>query len=394
MIPVSRLAAHRRLTLALAAGLLILVIGGIGVIQLLPRFARPTSGVPRLAFAVFGPSADLVYTAPATKPDERTTVVEVKHAEGWGINPGPMVGALLAYTVRPPGGPTDRDAPAELWLLDVATHEQTRLARDADLLVPPRLLPGGKALLYRRTEGDQQSILSIDIATQARTTLYAERTAFGLFPIGLDAGGNLGFSKASNLGIRASQGRALLLLNSDTIVPAGAIDRLVQVLAAHPEATVIGPRLVDADRRPELSFGSMISPLVEWRQGRLVRALAAGDPAVSQRVGALVRRAHWPDWVSGACLLVRREAAEAVGLLDERFFMYTEDVDFCASIRARGGRVLFTPEVEIIHLGGRSKATAPAATHALYRRSHLAFYEKHHPRLAPLLRLYTRLRDR
>jgi GT2 family glycosyltransferase len=138
----------------------------------------------------------------------------------------------------------------------------------------------------------------------------------------------------------------------------------------------------------------MIAPWTEWRQGRLVRRLAAGDAATVADVERRTRQAQWPDWVSGACLLVRRAAAEAAGLLDERYFMYTEDVDFCAAIRARGGRVLFTPSVEIVHLGGRSRATAPVATHAAYRRSHLAFYEKHHPRLAPLLRLYLRFRDR
>ena len=210
----------------------------------------------------------------------------------------------------------------------------------------------------------------------------------------LEAGANVGFSAANNLGIRASQGAELLLLNSDTIVPAGAIDALVAVLDRHPEATVIGPRLVDGEGRVELSFGRMITPLNEWRQGRIVRALAAGDPATVARVEAMTRQPHWPDWVSGACLLVRREAAFAAGLLDERFFMYTEDVDFCASIRARHGRVLFTPDVQIVHLGGRSKATASQATHLAYRRSQLAFYEKHHPSLAPLLRIYTRLRDR
>lgn len=210
----------------------------------------------------------------------------------------------------------------------------------------------------------------------------------------IDAGGNRGFSVANNRGIRASRGTNLLLLNSDTVVPPGAIDVLMDVLAHHPEASVIGPRLVDGAGRAELSFGPMMGPLSEWRQGRLVRRLAAGDVATVARVDAWTRQEQWPDWVTGACLLVRRADAEAVGLLDERFFMYTEDVDFCASIRARGGRVLFTPAAEVVHLGGRSKATAPGATHAAYRRSHVAFYEKHHPHLAPLLRWYTRLRDR
>jgi len=214
----------------------------------------------------------------------------------------------------------------------------------------------------------------------------------GVRVIAADA--NLGFSAANNLGIRASRGTNLLLLNSDTRVPPGAIDALLAVLDRQPDAAVIGPRLVDEDGRVELSFGSMISPLTEWRQGRLVRRLAAGEAAAVAHVEALTRRTQWPDWVSGACLLVRRHAAEAAGLLDERFFMYTEDVDFCAAIRAGGGRILFTPDVEVIHLGGRSRATAPEVTHAAYRRSHLAFYRKHHPWLAPLLRLYTGLRDR
>jgi GT2 family glycosyltransferase len=98
------------------------------------------------------------------------------------------------------------------------------------------------------------------------------------------------------------------------------------------------------------------------------------------------------DWVSGACLLVHRADAERVGLLDERYFLYTEDVDFCAAIRRTGRRVLFTPDSRVVHLRGRSRGTAPAAMNAAYRRSHLAFYDKHHPRWAPLLRLYLRLK--
>lgn len=203
---------------------------------------------------------------------------------------------------------------------------------------------------------------------------------------------NRGFAAANNIGIRASSGRALLLLNSDTIVPPGAIDRLMGELSANPQATVIGPRLVDANGRAELSFGRMITPFNELRQKRLIQGNAAGDPRIVREVDRMTRVRQWPDWVSGACLLVHRDAAAAVGLLDDRFFMYVEDVDFCASIRARGGRVLFTPDVEIVHLRGRSAASAPAATRAAYRQSHLAFYRKHHPALAPLVALYHRLR--
>ena len=98
------------------------------------------------------------------------------------------------------------------------------------------------------------------------------------------------------------------------------------------------------------------------------------------------------DWVSGAALLAYRADLQAVGLLDERYFLYTEDVDLCAAIRARGRRILFTPAATITHLRGRSRATSPAASNAAYRRSHLAFYEKHHPRWAPVLRVYLRLK--
>ena len=199
----------------------------------------------------------------------------------------------------------------------------------------------------------------------------------------IEVGSNVGFARANNIGIRASAGTNLLLLNSDTIVPSAAIDRLLGELAREPDVAVVGPRLVDAAGRPELSHGRMIGPLNELRQKRRARGGA---------VEQLTSRRLYPDWVSGACLLVRRADAEAVGGLDERYFMYTEDVDFCAALRARGRRILFTPDVEVAHLRGRSAASAPAATRAAYRRSRLAFYEKHHPGWAPFLKLYLRMR--
>jgi GT2 family glycosyltransferase len=205
---------------------------------------------------------------------------------------------------------------------------------------------------------------------------------------------NSGFAAGNNAGIRVAKGTLVLLLNNDTLVPPGAIDRLVERLTAHPDAAVAGPRLVDAAGVAELSFGPMISPFTELRQKIVMSLHAARVAPVSAWVERATRRERYVDWVSGACLLVRREAAEQAGLLDERYFLYTEDVDFCAAIRQQGRRVLFTPAAEIVHLRGRSRATAPAAMDAAYRRSHLAFYEKHHPRWAPLLRLYLRLKGR
>ena len=210
----------------------------------------------------------------------------------------------------------------------------------------------------------------------------------------IDAGANLGFAKATNLGLRQSSGELVLLLNPDTIVPAGALDRLVAALDARPDAAVAGPRLVDGAGRAELSFGSMLSPLAELRQKVLVKGHGRRLPGISAYVERVTRQPRDVDWVSGACLLVRRADAEAVELMDERFFIYAEDVDFCASVRARGRRVLFSPEVEVTHLRGQSVASARRPAERAYRASQLIFYQKHHPRWVPILRAYLKLRHR
>ena len=203
---------------------------------------------------------------------------------------------------------------------------------------------------------------------------------------------NTGFAAANNVGIRASSGELILLLNSDTIVPSGSIDRLIGRLRAHPSAAAAGPRLLDAGGRAELSFGPMISPWAEIRQKVVMALHQRGFAPVSAWVERATRREQFVDWVSGAALLVRRADAEAVGLLDERFFLYTEDVDFCAALRARGRRILFAPAATITHLRGRSRASAPVVMNAAYRRSQLAFYRKHHPRWERALRWYLRLK--
>jgi N-acetylglucosaminyl-diphospho-decaprenol L-rhamnosyltransferase len=210
----------------------------------------------------------------------------------------------------------------------------------------------------------------------------------------IDAGANLGFARANNLGMKQTLGSLILLLNPDTIVSAGAIYRLIAALDARPDAAIAGPRLVNGDGRAELSFGAMMSPLAELRQKTLVRGNDRGVGGITAYVEWLTRHPRDVDWVSGACMLVRRADAEAVGLMDERYFMYAEDVDFCAAVRARGRRVLFAPTAEIVHFRGQSRATASAATEQAYRRSQMAFYEKHHPRWAPALRLYLKLSGR
>ncbi|MFI5177806.1 MAG: glycosyltransferase family 2 protein [Vicinamibacterales bacterium] len=204
---------------------------------------------------------------------------------------------------------------------------------------------------------------------------------------------NVGFGAANNRALRQAQAPLVLLLNSDTVVPPGAVDALAGRLEA-TGAVAAGPRLVDGEGRPEVSFGRMLSPAAEFVQRQRVRASRSRRAGARRRVERLLANEREVDWASAACLLVRRDAALAAGLFDERYFLYEEDVDFCAALRARGGRILFTPRATITHLGGRSARPADrdGATH--YDRSHLAFYEKHRPAWAPWLRLWLRLRGR
>lgn len=204
---------------------------------------------------------------------------------------------------------------------------------------------------------------------------------------------NVGFAAANNVALRRATAPLVILLNADTIVPAGALDTLAERLDASG-AVAAGPLLRDGNGRPEVSFGSMLSPLAELRQWWRQRLAASQRPAARRYIDRLVAREREVDWVSGACLAVRREAALAAGLFDERYFLYEEDVDFCAALRARGGRVVFTPQAALTHLRGQAARHTGGASRRHYDRSHLAFYEKHAPLWAALLRVWLGLRGR
>lgn len=200
---------------------------------------------------------------------------------------------------------------------------------------------------------------------------------------------NLGFGAANNTALRRSSAPLVLFLNSDAIAPPGAIDTLVERLLA-TGAVAAGPRLESPTGQPEISFGRMLTPIAEM--GQSLRGYLAQKSArwAQRRVGRYLSTEQVVDWVSGACLLVERRAAVEAGLFDERFFLYEEDVDFCAALRAAGGRILFTPRATVVHRRGRSNP----ARRAHYDRSHLAFYEKHAPNWVPWLRLWQRVRGR
>jgi GT2 family glycosyltransferase len=113
-------------------------------------------------------------------------------------------------------------------------------------------------------------------------------------------------------------------------------------------------------------------------------------PRLVEYVGALSRRDRYVEWVSGACLLARRSDLNAVGLFDERYFMYTEDVDLCIGVRDRGRKVRYVAGAEVLHLRGRS-AAQNAETEKRRRSSQMAYYKKHNPAWVPVLRAYLRL---
>jgi GT2 family glycosyltransferase len=185
----------------------------------------------------------------------------------------------------------------------------------------------------------------------------------------------------------------VLLINPDTVAPPGAIQTLVRGLAAHPEAAIAGARLLSPTGFPELSWGPPIGPWNELKQKLFSGLYRRKVRTIVRKVDKLSRQAREVAWVSGACMVIRRADLEAVGLLDERFFMYTEDVDLCVQMAARGRRVLYVAGAEVLHHRGRSAARNPD-TARQYQHSHIAYYEKHLPFWAPLLRTYLKLRGK
>jgi GT2 family glycosyltransferase len=187
---------------------------------------------------------------------------------------------------------------------------------------------------------------------------------------------NVGMGAGNNAGMRIASGRYFLLLNSDARMEPGAVERLVGLADSRPDAAVVGPRLRNPDGSLQRSVRGFPSP---WRIATeyfFLRKLAPGSKALNSLYGAGFDHDSMldVDWVSGACLFVRREAVEAVGSFDEEYFMFSEETDWCYRFRKAGWAVVFFPEAQCVHVGG--------ATHGgrLFRenvRGHLRFLTKH-----------------
>ena len=191
---------------------------------------------------------------------------------------------------------------------------------------------------------------------------------------------NEGFATGVNLGVRGSHAQFLLLLNPDCIADGASLAALVRFAESHPEAAVIGPRILNADGSVQGSARRFpgLSTLVAGRSSWLTRTFP--DNPLSRwnlpgRGGA--GEAITVDWVSGACMLVRRSAFEQVGGMDERFFLYWEDADFCRRLTQRGCRIVYYPGVTVTHLGGRSSIHAYRESLAAFHASAFILFRKH-----------------
>jgi GT2 family glycosyltransferase len=183
---------------------------------------------------------------------------------------------------------------------------------------------------------------------------------------------NLGFAAGNNLGLRQASGQAVILLNSDVLAPFTTLARLPALLDAYPQAAILSPQLLTVSGTPQaFAYGNDPTLPYLFKRG-LYRLL---------RLGPLhdwgVRSPLEVDWVSGACMCVRRTAFEQVGLLDEHFFLYFEDNDWCLRMRKAGWKVMYIPTCAVVHLGGQSWP-APQVAGRHYRNSLRYFYQKHY----------------
>jgi hypothetical protein len=178
---------------------------------------------------------------------------------------------------------------------------------------------------------------------------------------------NVGFAAGCNVGLRAAKGRHAVLLNSDTLVPRGALEHCVAFLDAHPEVGVVGPQLLHPDGRRQNSVHAAPGLVTELVPLWLLETL------LPRRFPSKRRPLAGPvevDAVLGACLVVRRSVWETVGGLPEEYFMFLEETDWCWSIRARGWRVMHLPDVTLVHLSGASSKRKDAVrTRIEYHRS-------------------------
>ncbi|MDH5526229.1 MAG: glycosyltransferase family 2 protein [Nitrospirota bacterium] len=182
----------------------------------------------------------------------------------------------------------------------------------------------------------------------------------------IENGCNLGYAAAINRAISETQSEFVLLLNNDAFVPPHLLTRMETLFRERPQAAIIGPQLVSPEGATQRSFGT--EPTVRGELG--IRLLQQRRPkAPSEPVAAV-------DWISGACMAVRRKAFEQAGTIDSGFFFYFEDVEWCVRLRRAGWQALFDRETEVVHIMGSSTKRVRREAQVEMLRSRLRFYRK------------------
>jgi len=209
---------------------------------------------------------------------------------------------------------------------------------------------------------------------------------------------NLGLSRAVDLGAAATVAPWLLLLNPDTRLAPGSLARLLETAAADPAVGCVGPHLRNSDGS-EYPTGRRFPSILVGAAHAALGTVWPGNPATRHYHMAELDRSRpvQVDWVSGACMLLRREAYDAAGRFDAGYFMYFEEMDFCLRLARAGWRVVYDPSAEVTHILGGSTRSAPYRKVWNHHRSALRFYCRRYARdprllLAPVVALFLALR--
>ena len=193
---------------------------------------------------------------------------------------------------------------------------------------------------------------------------------------------NVGYARAVNQGLAATSAEFVLVMNPDCVPERGAVPALIHYLRAHPRTAVAGPMILDSDGTLQYSARSFPDHLTFlFNRYSLLTRLFPNNP-YSRRY-LLTDWDHTSvrdvDWVSGACMLVRRAAIAEVGGMDEAFFMFNEDVDWCRRMKSAGWTVTFVPEARVVHHVGASRSKVAAKVILERHRGMIHYFHKHHP---------------
>ncbi len=190
---------------------------------------------------------------------------------------------------------------------------------------------------------------------------------------------NLGFTGGHNVGIERRRGRDVALLNSDTIVHAGAVSKLMSFMADHPEVGIVGPKLLNPDGTLQYSCRKFPNPVAAAFRNTFLGRLFPRNRYVRDYLMQDFdhTRTTEVDWVSGAALFIRGEVVDRIGSLDPEYFMYCEDTDYCKRAWDAGYKVVYLPEAVVTHAIGRSTDRVANKMIVRFHRSMFRFYKKH-----------------